>query len=207
MNLKRHSQTYLLSLKLHNNSMNLYALCDQDLLDNYNISLKDFITIAKEKNAKIIQYRNKTADITFIKEQLILIRQQYDGFLIINDAYELIEFCDGVHVGQDDLKLIDKDIFKAVEILRKIIGNDKLLGISTHNEEEVSQANKMDLNYIGLGAFRATSTKTDVNTILGDNLDNIALNSKHLVAAIGGVKLDDKFSNVEYHVIGSGLLK
>jgi thiamine-phosphate pyrophosphorylase len=187
--------------------MNLYALCDQDLLDNYNVSLEDFITIAKEKNAKIIQYRNKTANISFIKEQLILIRQQYDGFLIINDAYELIKYCDGVHVGQDDLKLINKDIFKAVDTLRKIIGNDKLLGISTHNEEEVAQANKMDLNYIGLGAFRATATKTDVNTILGDNLDKIASNSKHLVAAIGGVKLDDKFCYVEYHVIGSGLLK
>jgi thiamine-phosphate pyrophosphorylase len=110
-------------------------------------------------------------------------------------------------VGQEDLKRIDEDIFKAVQILRKLIGKDKLLGISTHNEKEVAQANKMDLNYIGLGAFRDTSTKKDLKNILGDNLDNIASNSKHLVAAIGGVKLDDKFSNVEYHVIGSGLLK
>jgi len=187
--------------------MNLYALCDQDLLDNHNISLEDFITIAKEKNAKIIQYRNKTADISFIKQQLILIRQQYDGLLIVNDTYELIEFCDGVHLGQEDLKLIDEDIFRAVNVIRNIIGKDKLLGISTHNEKEVVQANKMDLNYMGLGAFRATSTKTDVSTILGDKLDSIASNSKHLVAAIGGVKLDDKFSYVKYRVIGSGLLK
>jgi len=187
--------------------MQLYALCDQDLLDNHNISLEEFIAIAKEKNAKIIQYRNKTADISFIKQQLILIRQQYDGLLIVNDTYELIEFCDGVHLGQEDLKLIDEDIFRAVNVIRNIIGKDKLLGISTHNEKEVVQANKMDLNYIGLGAFRATSTKTDVSTALGDKLDSIASNSKHLVAAIGGVKLDDKFSYVKYRVIGSGLLK
>ena len=187
--------------------MNLYALCDQDLLDKNKITLNEFIDIAKSKNAKIIQYRNKTADIIFIKQQLIQIRQKYDGFLVVNDAYELVEFCDGVHVGQEDLKLIDEDIFKAVKILRDVVGKDKLLGISTHNETEVIEANDMDLNYIGLGAYRATSTKTDVSTILGNNLDEIASKSKHLVAAIGGVKLDDKFSNIEYHVIGSGLLK
>ena len=186
--------------------MRLYALCDQDLLDSKNISLEDFIEVSKEHNAEIIQYRNKNADIAFIKEQLIKIRKIYDGFLIVNDAYELIEFCDGVHVGQEDLKAIDKDIFKAVEILRDIVKKDKILGISTHNEEEVFQANKMDLNYIGLGAYRDTSTKTDIPSVLGENLDDIASKSKHFVAAIGGVKLDDNFLHVRYHVIGSGLI-
>ena len=187
--------------------MNLYALCDQDLLDKNNITLDEFIAIAKKHDAKIIQYRNKTADIIFIKQQLIRIRQNYDGFLIINDAYELVEYCDGVHVGMEDLKAIDEDIFKAVKILRSVIKKDKLLGISTHNEREVIQANEMDLNYIGLGAYRDTSTKTDISGVLGNTLDDIASKSKHLVAAIGGVKLDDRFNNIEYHVIGSGLLK
>lgn len=187
--------------------MNLYALCDQDLLDKNNITLDEFIDIAKKKDAKIIQYRNKTADMSFIKQQLIKIRQNYDGFLIVNDAYELVEYCDGVHVGQEDLKLIDDDIFKAVKTLRSLIKKDKLLGISTHNEKEVLEANNMDLNYIGLGAFRDTSTKTDLDTVIGDKLDFIASKSKHFVAAIGGVKLDDKFSHVKYLVIGSGLLK
>lgn len=185
--------------------MNLYALCDQDLLDSRGISLEEYINIAKENKAEIIQYRNKTADITFIKQQLIKIRKIYDGFLIVNDAYELVEYCDGVHVGQEDLHAIDKDIFKAVKILRSVIGKDKILGISTHNEAEVLQANEMDLNYIGLGAYRDTTTK-DVANNLGDSLDKIASKSKHFVAAIGGVKLNDKFSNVRYHVIGSGLL-
>jgi len=187
--------------------MNLYALCDQDLLDNNNITIDEFVEIAKKNDAKIIQYRNKKGDISFIKQQLIQIRQNFDGFLIVNDAYELVEFCDGVHVGQEDLKTIDKDIARAVKILRGVINNDKLLGISTHNEKEVLQANEMDLNYIGLGAYRDTSTKMDISSVLGDHLDKIASKSKHLVAAIGGVRLDDKFSNIEYHVIGSGLLK
>jgi len=186
--------------------MNLYALCDQDMLDRNHLTIEDYVSIAKSHNASIIQYRNKSADIAFIKQQLIQIRKIYDGFLIINDAYELVEFCDGVHVGQGDLNAIDPDPIKAVKVLRSVVSSDKILGISTHNEEEVLQANQMELNYIGLGAYRATVTKADVGTHLGDELDRIASKSKHLVAAIGGVRLDDKFENVAYHVIGSGLL-
>ena len=187
--------------------MRLYALCDQDLLDSKNISVEEFVKLAKEKNAEIIQYRNKNANISFIKQQLIQIRKIYDGFLIVNDAYELIEFCDGVHVGQEDLKSIDTDIFKAVKILRNVIGSDKILGISTHNEQEVLEANEMDLNYIGLGAYRDTNTKKDISGVLGDKLDAIASKSKHFVGAIGGVKLSDDFAHVRYNVIGSGLIK
>ncbi len=187
--------------------MRLYALCDQDMLNEKEISLETFIDIAKTHNAEVLQYRNKNADIAFIKEQLITIRKQYNGFLIVNDAYELVEFCDGVHVGQEDLKSIDADVSKAVKILRSVIKEDKILGISTHNEQEVLQANEMDVNYIGLGAYRNTSTKKEITNILGNTLDKIAAKSKHPVAAIGGLKLDDKFENVAYHVIGSGLLK
>lgn len=186
--------------------MRLYALCDQDMLDKKEISLETFLNIAKSHNAEVIQYRNKNADIAFIKEQLIMIRKQYDGFLIVNDAYELVEFCDGVHVGQEDLKKIDEDISKAVKILRSVIKEDKILGISTHNEQEVLQANTMDVNYIGLGAYRNTSTKKDITNVLGENLDTIAAKSKHPVAAIGGVRLDDTFVHAVYNVIGSGLL-
>ena len=187
--------------------MRLYALCDQDLLDKKGLSLEEFIEIAKKQNAEIIQYRNKNSDTAFIKQQLIKIRKLYNGFLIVNDTYELIEYCDGVHVGQDDLKAIDEDVFKAVKILRSVIKKDKILGISTHNEFEVIQANEMDINYIGLGAFRGTSTKKYISAMLGEKLDYIASKSKHLVGAIGGVKVDDKFAHVTYHVIGSGLLK
>jgi len=183
--------------------MKLYALCDQDMLDKNGISIDEFVAIAKKQNAEIIQYRNKNGDIAFIKEQLIAIRKQFEDFLIINDAYELVEYCDGVHMGQEDLLKIDADIHKAVAILRSLIKEDKILGISTHNKKEVLEANKMDLNYIGLGAFRETATKSDISSILGNDLEKIAAESKHLVAVIGGVKLTDRFENVTYSVIGS----
>lgn len=186
--------------------MRLYALCDQDMLDARGITVEEFVLKAQMHNAEIIQYRNKNGDIAYIKQQLINIRKIYDGFLIINDRYELVEFCDGVHVGQGDLAKIDDNKAKAVKILRNVVGSDKILGISTHDKAEVLEANLMDLNYIGLGAYRATTTKQDVSTLLGDSLDLIAAESKHFVAAIGGVRLTDSFNHVTYHVIGSGLL-
>lgn len=186
--------------------MRLYALCDQDMLDDKGVSLSDYLELAKQNSAEIIQYRNKNADVAFIKQQLIYIRKNFDGFLVVNDAYELIEFCDGVHLGQEDLRAINENVFKAAKILRSVIKEDKIFGISTHNEKEVLEANEMDLNYIGLGAFRDTSTKKDISVVLGNALDGIASKSKHFVAAIGGVKMDDKFENVTYHVIGSGLI-
>ena len=187
--------------------MRLYALCDQQLLDIKGVSLEEFIALSIENKAEIIQYRNKNGDIAFIKQQLIAIRKLYDGFLIVNDNYELIEFCDGVHVGQEDLQKIDLDTTKAVKILRHVIGNDKILGISTHNKSEVELANNMDLNYIGLGPFRSTTTKTNLEPSLGKQLDEIAAISKHFVAAIGGVKKTDNFKYVTYHVIASGLFE
>lgn len=187
--------------------MQLYALCDQELLDSRSISVEYFVKLAIQHNASVIQYRNKTSNISFIKQQLIIIRRLFDGFLIVNDKYELVEFCDGVHLGQDDLRLIDTDVHKAVKILRNVINKDKILGISTHNEAEILEANKMDLNYIGLGAYRNTSTKKDISGVLGDKVESLAAKSKHFVGVIGGVKLDDEFENIRYKVIGSGLLK
>jgi len=187
--------------------MRLYALCDQDMLNRHGVSIEDFIDIAKKEKAEIVQYRNKSASLQEVKQSLIKIRKIFDGFLIVNDRYELTDFCDGIHIGQEDLKKIDTDPIKAMKILRKLVGSDKIVGLSTHNVKEVEEANLMDLNYIGLGAYRSTSTKDDISVVLGDKLDEIASYSKHYVGAIGGVRKDDEFKYVTYHVIGSGLLK
>lgn len=184
--------------------MRLYALCDQNSLDDRKLSLEAFVSLAKKHKAEIIQYRNKTADLETIKKNLIEIRKFWDGFLIINDKYTLAPFCDGVHMGQEDLLAVNPNIEEAIRTIRGTIGSDKLLGISTHTIQEIELANKMDLNYIGLGAYKQTSTK-NVTNILGDNLDSLAAFSHHKVAAIGGVRLSDTFKNAAYLVIGTGL--
>ena len=73
------------------------------------------------------------------------------------------------------------------------------------NKEEILKANKMDLDYIGLGAYRSTTTK-DVSSIGGEELLKIAKLSIHPVAIIGGVRLDDEL-DVKYKVIGSDICK
>lgn len=185
--------------------MRLYALCDIDTLTRRGVTLLEFVSRAVAYNADVIQYRNKNGDIATLKADMITLRRVWEGFLIINDHYELAPFCDGVHIGQDDLYTIDPNPHRAIKILKMAIGDDKIIGLSTHNEKEIDIANALDINYIGLGAYRATSTKTEA-IVLGERLDTIAAYSKHPVAAIGGVKLDDQFKYVTYAVIGSGLL-
>lgn len=184
--------------------MSLYALCDATTLQKRGKSLEDFVALALKNNAEIIQYRNKFDSVKSVKSDLLKLRQIWDKSLIINDYLELVPFCDGIHLGQDDLLNYGETIKQAADYVRKEIKKDKIFGISTHNKEEVLQANELDLNYIGLGAFRCTGTK-DVDNILGNTLDELASLSKYPVGAIGGVKLSDTFEHVAYHVIGSDL--
>lgn len=185
--------------------MQLYALCDAEMLRASGVDLLFFARRAKSLGADILQYRNKQSDIATVKSDLISLRQVWDGFLLINDHYELAPFCDGVHIGQEDLYAIDPDPVRAVKILKMTIGEDKIIGLSTHNAREIEIANTLDVSYVGLGAYRATSTKSDAK-VLGERLDEIAALSTHPVAAIGGVKLNDTFSHVAYKVMGSGLI-
>ena len=184
--------------------MKLYALCDQATLTKNNISLDTFVAKALKHKAEVIQYRNKDASIETSKKSLLHLRKIWDGFLIINDHVDLVPFCDGVHLGQEDLLRFGHDAKSAVKAIREVIHSDKLLGISTHNKKEILEANKLDLNYIGLGAYRATDTK-DVPNILGEKLDRLAQLSAHPVGAIGGIKLNDSFDHVTYLVVGSDL--
>jgi len=81
----------------------------------------------------------------------------------------------------------------------------KLLGLSTHNLSEIEEANRLDLDYIGLGAYRLTKTKSEAN-VGGEALLEAAKYSRHPVGIIGGVQIDDEFEKpILYKVIGSDL--
>ncbi|MGM0519184.1 MAG: thiamine phosphate synthase [Campylobacterota bacterium] len=182
---------------------NLYALCDIESLKKHNITISNFLKISSKQNAKIIQYRDKISSKNTKIENLKYISKNSDAIIIVNDSIDLIEYASGIHLGQEDFFKISVNKKEAVKIIRKKIGN-KLLGLSTHNKKEVLEANSLDLDMIGLGAYRNTSTKSITN-VLGDDLSKIAALSNHPVCAIGGVKLDDKLANVRFNVIASGL--
>jgi len=182
----------------------IYALLDEESLQLQEWSIERFIRRAKDVDAKILQYRNKIEPIKTIRKKLKKIRDLYSGIVIINDYPELVYLCHGVHVGQEDLKDYEDDPKEAIYEIRRMTNFFGWIGLSTHNLEEIEVANSLPIDYIGLGAYRNTNTKSDAK-VLGDELSKLAKLSHHPVAAIGGVRLDDKIDNVTYLVVGSGM--
>ena len=187
----------------------VYALCDYQTLEKFDISLEQYLNICSQHNTTYIQYRDKTNSIDTQKEHILYLKSNTNIPIIINDKLELLDYCDGLHLGQEDLESLcikyKLQPLTMIKFLRKKYPN-KIIGISTHNELEILETNKLDIDYIGLGAYRKTNTK-DVSNILGDNISYLAKISSHPVGAIGGVKQTDKIENITYNVIGSGLLK
>ncbi len=67
----------------------------------------------------------------------------------------MIDYVDGLHLGQEDIREFSLDLKEATSTIRGLI-KGKILGLSTHNIAEVEEANYLDLDYIGLGAYRIT---------------------------------------------------
>jgi thiamine-phosphate pyrophosphorylase len=179
----------------------LYVLCDYETLLKKSITLEKFVQLCHEKDVKIVQYRDKISTIEEQKNNLLYLKEKLNIPIIINDKIELIEFADGLHLGQEDFEKVHKDKKLAVKLIRMKLKN-KLLGLSTHNEKEILEANTLDLDMIGLGAYKNTSTK-DVSTIIGEKMPYLSKISKHPVCAIGGVKIEDLIKNVNFNVVGS----
>jgi len=200
--LEKITKSFGLNLAAFNN---LYVLCDYETLIKRGFTLERFVELCEVSNVKILQYRDKISSIDSQKQNLLYLKKELNIPIIINDKIELIEHCDGLHLGQEDFDKIHKNKNIAIKLIRAKIKN-KLLGLSTHNEKEILEANTLDLDMIGLGAYRTTTTK-DVSNQLGNKIEYLAKISKHPVCAIGGVKIYDVIKNVQFNVVGSGFLK
>lgn len=104
----------------------------------------------------------------------------YQTPLIINDRVDiaLAIDADGVHVGQDDLP---------VATVRRLIGADKLIGVSVSNLKETQKALKDDADYLGVGAMYATDTKTDAAQVSFSELSKIRKATDLPIVVIGGL--------------------
>jgi thiamine-phosphate pyrophosphorylase len=131
----------------------------------------------------LIQYRNKNGNAREMLEQARELKRRLGGSvkLIMNDRADLClaaEF-DGVHVGQEDL---------SPQGARKVIGDRLCLGVSTHNAEQIMEADKTSADYLAIGPVFSTPSKFNPDPVAG--LDGIrkarALTQKPLVA-IGGI--------------------
>ena len=135
--------------------------------------------------AKIIQYREKKRDLKLLLEEAKALRKltlKYNATFIVNDYLDiaLLSEADGIHIGQDDLPIKD---------VRKILGENKIIGISTHNPQEAQQAIIDGADYIGVGPIFYTETKEDVcDPVTLEYLDFVNKNIKLPYVAIGGIK-------------------
>ena len=129
----------------------------------------------------LLQYRNKNGNGRQMLEQARAMRQAVGVKLIMNDRADLClaaEF-DGVHVGQDDL---------SPEGVRRIIGDELWLGVSTHNPKQVSEAAKKPANYLAVGPVFATSSKADPDPVIGlEGVRQAKLLTDKPLVAIGGI--------------------
>ncbi len=184
----------------------VYALIDADLLKRHALSPEQVGRFLESEKIPIAQYRDKSASDEAVAEALEALRRSYHGTLIVNDRIDLVSLADGLHLGQEDLTAVAPDPSEAVSRVRERIG-EKILGLSTHNLSEIETANALDLDYIGLGAYRSTSTKSDA-VVRGEELLSIARHSRHPVAIIGGVRWEDRFAPpIRYKVLGSALME
>jgi thiamine-phosphate pyrophosphorylase len=136
---------------------------------------------------KIIQYREKRPHKSFRQmlaecRQIRAVTRDHGVLFIVNDYPDLavLADADGVHVGQDDL---------SVEDVRKRVGPEKIIGLSTHSPQQAQAALAAGADYIGVGPIYATQTKDDVCDPVG--LNYLAYAVEHVplpFVAIGGIK-------------------
>lgn len=143
--------------------------------------------------ARIVQYRNKSDDPQSILRHALELGRRIGAraSLIMNDRADLCVAADfsGVHVGQDDL---------SPGSARKIVGRGRILGISTHNPDQVKEADRTSADYIAVGPVFETSTKENPDPVIG--LAGVRrarqLTRKPLVA-IGGIRRENCRSVIE----------
>ena len=168
--------------ELKNYDYSIYYVTDEELLHtNYNLykSVEDAII----GGATMIQLREKnttTRDFIEKAKKIKDICSKYEVPLIINDRVDvaLAIDADGVHLGQDDMEL---------SCARKILGQDKIIGISASNLQEAQIAEKGGATYIGVGAMYSTNTKIDADMTTMEELKIIRKEVKIPIVVIGGI--------------------
>ena len=135
---------------------------------------------------KIIQYREKFKShrekLTEAKELCNLCKKNGVIF-IVNDHVDiaLMVDADGVHVGQEDMPVDD---------IRRLLGPNKIIGLSTHSIEDAENATKLDIDYIGVGPIFPTTTK-DREAVGLEYLEFVEKNINLPYIAIGGIKIEN----------------
>lgn len=164
----------------------VYLVTDRDILAG-----RDLCKAVEESikgGATVVQLREKNvSDEEFLEiaKNLQKITRKYNIPLIINDNVEIAKEIDaeGVHIGQSD---------DTLSHARKLLGEDKIIGVSVCSIEETRKALEGGADYLGIGAVFYTGSKKDINKPLGiENLKKIVDIIDIPSVAIGGIHLDN----------------
>ena len=163
--------------------MLVYAVTDRAWLNGK--TLEEQVEKAIQGGATLIQLREKQLHYDDFLEQAIKIKKitaQYHIPFIINDNVEiaLAVDADGVHVGQKDMQ---------ANMVRKKLGENKIIGVSVQTLEQALSAEKNGADYLGVGAIFSTSTKQDASEVSFETLQNICKAVSIPVVAIGGINI------------------
>ncbi|MBU4311749.1 MAG: thiamine phosphate synthase [Candidatus Omnitrophica bacterium] len=161
-----------------------YFITDAGLSKNGNLS---DVKSAIDAGVTIVQYRSKMGKTDSILEEAKALKEICKGkaIFIINDivGVALSVDADGVHVGQGDMPY---------ETARKLLGKDKIIGVTVHDLKEAMVAEKRGADYLGVSPVFSTTTKNDAGEACGVGLiREIRKNCKIPITAIGGITLDN----------------
>lgn len=164
-----------------NMNYGLYLVTDQNALKGR--ELMAVLEEAIQGGVSIIQLREKETSSLGFYEIACSVRQltlRYQIPLIINDRLDiaLAVEADGVHLGQEDLP---------AKVARKLLGSDKILGVSAGTLGEALQAQNEGADYIGVGALYPTQTKSNTRKITLGQIKEIKDKLEIPVIGIGGI--------------------
>lgn len=163
----------------------LYLLLDPSVAPSRDLSA--VLREAAAVGVRLFQYRDKQASMKQAYARALPLRaaaKEAGVTFLVNDRCDLavaVE-ADGVHLGQDDLPVSDA---------RRLLGAGKIIGLSTHNAEQVRRADQTDADYLGFGPIFATSSKANPDPVVGlDGLQTVRALTTKPIFAIGGITAD-----------------
>lgn len=165
--------------------LKLYLVTDRNLSQGR--SLEEVVSEAVIGGVTIVQLREKEATTGEFIELAIRLKEilkSYNVPLIINDRVDVALAVDaaGVHIGQSDMPYA---------LARKLLGSDKIIGLSVENMDDLLKANELDVDYIGISPVYGTPTKTDTAEPFGlEGLRKAVQLSVHPTVAIGGMNVN-----------------
>ena len=170
-------------MKLDKSVLTLYAITNFNFSDD-EISITDKITKIINGGVTCVQLREKELPYEQFLKRALLIRKickKRNITFIVNDNIKIAleSDADGIHIGQDDLNILEA---------RKLIGN-KILGVSVQTPTQAIEAEKFGADYLGIGAIFSTQTKKDASIVSLSTLKKISHDVFIPVVAIGGLNL------------------